>query len=224
VTHQFFSLSFSSRCLVSLFLGEVWLVFRYQRSALCFTSHPAFASPPSSVSRSEIHHLAPCSLCVMLACWLFFSFAMLFGFGCCSLPQKMSFVDCYLPYLRQWLITLPPLALLPLQPLFIVISHKDQLLASPPFYSALRALWPLCCVSLFSSLFIIQDFFVFVARGQSVQGAMLVYTRYGCGYTTCHLFAQLFVCWMSPKQVWSQHLAAGELSCFLSVTWYGEAL
>jgi hypothetical protein len=29
---------------------------------------------------------------------------------------------------------------------------------------------------------------------------------------------------MSPKQVWSQHLAALEPSCFLSVTWHGEAL
>jgi hypothetical protein len=29
---------------------------------------------------------------------------------------------------------------------------------------------------------------------------------------------------MSPKQVWSQCLAVWELSCFLSVTWHGEAL
>jgi hypothetical protein len=33
--------------------------------------------------------------------------------------------------------------------------------------------------------------------------------------------AHLLVCWLSPKQVWSQHLAACEPSCFLSVnvTW-----
>jgi hypothetical protein len=28
---------------------------------------------------------------------------------------------------------------------------------------------------------------------------------------------------MSSKQVWSQHLVAQEPSCFLSVTWHGEA-
>jgi hypothetical protein len=38
------------------------------------------------------------------------------------------------------------------------------------------------------------------------------------------LGAHLLVCQMSPKQVWSQHLAAREPSCFLSVTWLGEAL
>jgi hypothetical protein len=38
------------------------------------------------------------------------------------------------------------------------------------------------------------------------------------------LGAHLLVCWMSPKQVWRQHLAAQEPFCFLSVTWHGEAL
>jgi hypothetical protein len=34
----------------------------------------------------------------------------------------------------------------------------------------------------------------------------------------------LFNCWsVSPKQIWSWHLAALEPSWFLSVTWYGEA-
>jgi hypothetical protein len=28
---------------------------------------------------------------------------------------------------------------------------------------------------------------------------------------------------MPPKQVWSQHLEVQQLSCFLSVTWHGEA-
>jgi hypothetical protein len=30
-----------------------------------------------------------------------FNFAVLFDFGCCSLAQEMSFVDCYLLYFRQ---------------------------------------------------------------------------------------------------------------------------
>jgi hypothetical protein len=37
------------------------------------------------------------------------------------------------------------------------------------------------------------------------------------------LGSHLLVCRMSPKEVWSQHLVAQEPSCFLSVTWYGEA-
>jgi hypothetical protein len=32
------------------------------------------------------------------------------------------------------------------------------------------------------------------------------------------------VCWMSHKQVWNQHLAVWEPSCFLTVMWHGEAL
>jgi hypothetical protein len=38
------------------------------------------------------------------------------------------------------------------------------------------------------------------------------------------LGAHLLVCQMSPKQVWSWRLVAWEPSCFLSVTWCGEAL
>jgi hypothetical protein len=34
----------------------------------------------------------------------------------------------------------------------------------------------------------------------------------------------LLVCQMFHKQVWSQHLAAWDPSCFLSITWHGEAL
>jgi hypothetical protein len=71
----------------------------------------------------------------------------------------MRFVDRYLPYFRQQLITLPPLlALLPFQPLFTESSHGDQLFASPLFSGALRAPYPLCCMFLFSSLFIIHFF------------------------------------------------------------------
>jgi hypothetical protein len=51
---------------------------------------------------------------------------------------------------------------------------------------------------------------------------MLVYPRGGCGSTICHLFAHLLVCWMSPEQVWSPHLAVWEPSCFLSVMWCRE--
>jgi hypothetical protein len=69
---------------------------------------------------------------------LFFNFAMSFDFGCCSLAQEMSFVDCYVSYFRQWVITSPLLAFLPFQPLFTESSGGDQLLAPPPFSGMLK--------------------------------------------------------------------------------------
>jgi hypothetical protein len=75
-----------------------------------------------SGTRLVIHQLVPCCQCVVMVCWLFFNFAVSFDFGCCSLAQEMSFVDCYLPYFRQRLITGPLLALLPFQPLFTEIK------------------------------------------------------------------------------------------------------
>jgi hypothetical protein len=66
----------------------------------------------------------------------------------------------YLPYFRQQLITHPLLALLLFHSLFTESSSGDQLLAPPPFSGALRAPHPFCCMFLFSSLFIIQVFFL----------------------------------------------------------------
>jgi hypothetical protein len=118
---RFFSLSFSGSCLVSSSLSEVGLVLRFWRSALWLTNYPALelgfhcvgllgacfsASCPLSGARSEIPQLAFCCQCVMLVCWLFFNFGILSDFGCCSVAQEMSFVDCYLLYFRQRLIIL----------------------------------------------------------------------------------------------------------------------
>jgi hypothetical protein len=51
----------------------------------------------------------------------------------------------------------------------------------------------LCCVLVFSSLFSVQFCFVFAGgRGQSAQGAMLVYSRDGWGNTEWHL---VLTCW-----------------------------
>jgi hypothetical protein len=72
-----------------------------------------FVLPPFSGAMSVIFQLAPCCQCVVMVCWLFFNFAVSFDFGCCSLAQEMRFVDCYLPYFRQWVITGPLSALLP---------------------------------------------------------------------------------------------------------------
>jgi hypothetical protein len=140
-----------------------------------------------------------------MACWLFFNFALLFDFGYCSLAQEMSFVDHYLPYFRQQLITALLLAFLPFLPLFTESSHGDQLLASPPFSGVLSVfLPPLLCVSF---QFIVYYSF-FLGGCQSAQGAMLVYPRGGWVKTTqCWALTCLF-CQMSPKQFWSLGLAA----------------
>jgi hypothetical protein len=146
-----FSLSFSGRWLVSSSLSEVWLILRFQRSALWFTSCPAlelgflcvgllgacfFAAPPFSGARSEIYQLAPCCQCVMLVCWLFFNFVKSFDFGCCSLAQEMLFVDSYLPYFRQWLITrhCQPICLSNLCLLKVRIEISSLPLSSPPVH------------------------------------------------------------------------------------------
>jgi hypothetical protein len=55
---------------------------------------------------------------------------------------------------------LPAVSPLPFQSLFTERSHGDQLLALPPLSGALTAPCPLCCLFLFSSLFIVQMFFV----------------------------------------------------------------
>jgi hypothetical protein len=80
---------------------------------------------------------------------IFFNFAVLFDFGCCSLAQEMSFVDYYLPYFRQQLITHPLLALLPFHSVFTESSCGEWLLASFSFSSTLSATPPLCCVLVF---------------------------------------------------------------------------
>jgi hypothetical protein len=66
----------------------------------------------------------------------------------------MSFVDLFLPYFRQQLITNSLLDLLPFQPLFAESSCGDQLLAPPPSPVELTAPHPLCSVLVFSSLFL----------------------------------------------------------------------
>jgi hypothetical protein len=107
--------------------------------------------------------------------------------------------------------------------LFTDSSHKDMLLAPPRFSSALSVFPPplLCC----SFQFVVYcSVFVFVAGGQSAQGPVLVYPEDGWGNTAWCLVLTCLICWMSSKQVWSQHLAAVAALLFSQdVTWYGEA-
>jgi hypothetical protein len=71
----------------------------------------------------------------------------------------MNFVDCYLLYFGQRLITCLLSALLPFQALFTESSCGYQLLASPLFSGALPATLLLCSVSF---QFLIYSVFVFV--------------------------------------------------------------
>jgi hypothetical protein len=114
-----------------------------------------FASLPFSGASSVICQPAPCYKRVVMVCWFFFNFAMLFYFECCSLAQEMSFVGHYLTYFRQPLITRPLSALLPFQHLSTESACGNQLLAPPPFSFVLTTPHPLCCVLVFSSLFIV---------------------------------------------------------------------
>jgi hypothetical protein len=177
-SHQFLFLSFSS-CLVSSSLSGVWqLEYVYcpqvpEISSVAhqpywfwvrfllwwFTGGLFFASPPFSGARSEIHQLTPFCHRVMMFWWLFFNFAVLFDFGCCSLAHDMSFVGCYMSYFRQWLIIHLLFTLLSFQSLFTESLHGDQLLLPLPFSSVLRVPRPLCCMFLFSFLFIVHFFF-----------------------------------------------------------------
>jgi hypothetical protein len=139
----------------------------------------------------------------MMVCLLLFNFATSFDFGCFSLSQEMSFVDHYLPYFKQWLITHLLPALLPFQSLFM---QRSAPWSPPPFFGVLTAHHPLCCMFLFSYLFIIQLGF-FWGAGVSLSMGLCWFIP---GVAVGILYdAYLLTCWSaSPKQVWSRHLAA----------------
>jgi hypothetical protein len=82
-----------------------------------------------------------------------------------------------------------------------------------PFLQCTQGTPPSLLCVLFHFLFIIHFFFLW-GRGQTVQGAMLVYPRGGCGDTMCRLFAHLLVC---ISQAGLE--LAREPSWFLSVMW-----
>jgi hypothetical protein len=65
---------------------------------------------------------------------------------------------------------------------------------SSPLLWCTQCTLPLLLHVLFSSLFIIELFFFFQGRGQSSQGAMLIYPRGSCGNAACCLFAHLLFC------------------------------
>jgi hypothetical protein len=109
------------------------------------------------------------------------------------------------------------------QPLFTESSCGDQLLASPPFSCVLSEFLPLLLCASFQLIVYCSGFF-FCWGGVSLpRVGMLVYPRGGWGSTMWCLALTCLVCQISPKQVWSWCLIAWKPSCFLSVTWHGEA-
>jgi hypothetical protein len=83
----------------------------------------------------------------------------------CSLAQEMSFVDCYLPFFRQWLITHPLSALVLFQPLLKVSMEISSLLL-PLLWCAISNSALLLCVSFQS--FVYCSVFCFVRGGVSL--------------------------------------------------------
>jgi hypothetical protein len=86
---------------------------------------------------------------------------------------------------------------------------------------------PPCCVLVFSSFFIVQFFlcFFFFSAGQGVlQPRGLCWFIPGWLGEYCMMPGpHLLICWISPKQVWSQQLVVRKLPCFICVIWHGEA-
>jgi hypothetical protein len=128
-----------------------------------------------------IRHLVPCCQRVVMVCCLFYNFSQPFDFGCCSLAQEISFVDCYLSYSGSGL---SPTCYWPscLSSLCSLIVHNEISSFPLPFLPcSFRVPTPLCCVLVFGSLFIVKfcGFFFFFCGvvGFSAQGAMLVYPQ-----------------------------------------------
>jgi hypothetical protein len=113
----------------------------------------------------------------MIHC-LFFNLEGPFDFGCCSLAQKMSFVDPLPACFRQWLITRLLSAFLPFQPLFTKSSCSDQFLAPPLLlWCAMGDSVSLLCVSFQFLVYCSVLVFFFAGGSLSAQGPMLVYSR-----------------------------------------------
>jgi hypothetical protein len=118
----------------------------------------------------------------MMVCCLFFNFAALFDFGCCSLAQEMTFLDCYQLNFRQWLITCTLSALLPFQSLLKVCMEINFFPLSPSLV-CLQYPTPLLHV-LFQFLVYYSVFvFVFCGIGVRLSRGYAGLSQGGCGNT-----------------------------------------
>jgi hypothetical protein len=132
----------------------------------------------------------------------------------------MSFVNRYLPYFRQWIITYPLLALLPFQPLFTESWWISAPCPSPFLWYAFGNSVPLLCVS-FQFLVYCSGFFFFV--GVSLPRGL-------CRFILAVAGGKVHDSGCSPDGLLNVSQAGLKLasvaqqpSCFLIVMWYGEA-
>jgi hypothetical protein len=132
-----------------------------------------------------------------------------------------------LPVLFQAVVYLLPAIGLPAFPVIVYWKFTWRLAScpSPLLLCPLEFPLPLLCVSFqFLAYCSVFFFFFFFGGGECLQGAMLVYPRDVWGNTAWCLMLTCLVCWMSPKQVWSQWWQwQRQPTCFPSVTWCGEA-
>jgi hypothetical protein len=222
-------------------LSEVWLVLRFGRSALWPTSRPALELSFHCVCLfgglffclapflwGKVRDLSAGSLLsVCYDGWLIiFRFCNVIWFWM-LLTGSADELCGLLPALFQ-AAAYHPLTVSPsVFPVFVYwkFAWRSAPCPSPLLQCAQSTPPPLLSFPFYFLVYYsVFCLFVLRGRGQSVQGALLIYPRGGCGITVCHLFAHLLVCWMSPKQVWSWRLAARETSCFLSVMCCGKAL
>jgi hypothetical protein len=149
---------------------------------------------------------------------------MLFDFGCGSLVQEMSFVDCSLPYFRQRLISHPLSARLPFLALFTESSWGDQLLALPP--SPVHSVHPAPSAACSFSVPCLFFLFFFAGRG-SVQGSVLGLSRGLCWFIPGLAVgiphtAYLLTCWSASSKQMLEPASGGAgaplFSCFPSET------
>jgi hypothetical protein len=114
------------------------------------------------------------------------------------------------------------LALLPFQLLFTQSLCWDQLHAPSLFSSSLSATLPFCCVLVFSSLFIVQDFFV-LQEGVNLSRGLCWFILEVAGGILCHTWCPLVHLFNVSQAGLEPESGSAEPSCFLSVTWLGEA-
>jgi hypothetical protein len=160
---------------------SLYVVLRFRRSLLYPTSCPAlevvihcscllvacfFALPPFSGARSVICHKAPCCQHVVMIHCLFFNFVepfdwvLLKGSGdefCGPLPALFQ-VEAY----RLPTVSLPSFPAICLLKVCMEISS----LPLPPSLVCFHRSCPLFCMLVFSSLFIVQVFFVCLQCGR----------------------------------------------------------
>jgi hypothetical protein len=121
-------------------------------------------------------------------------------------PVEFSSHRCFYKLSHSWLLGAPALS----GQAWLVYLWFQAGLPSPS--SVLRALHPLCYVSLLFLLLITQFLFFSLGGGWSLQGAMLIWPRVVCGSTVCclaHLVVRIF-----PSHFGTGNWQPGDTSAF----------